>query len=335
MDDKVTIAIASYNNALYIERCVNSVMNQTYSNLEIIIVDDGSKDDTLHRVEKYKSDERVRVFTQENSGLSSVRQCGLDYSKGVFICFIDADDYLLPNYVMQMVIKLQNDNSDVCVCSTRFENEKGYELPVESGKYKCLTSEVPLITTPKELNEPEQYGVNRLYLSDSWNKMYRVSSIRKTGVTFHMPKGLNGSDSLFNMLLSLHALRYSTVEEVGYAHVIYKKSAAHRKNKNLNATFKNIISDMINESKKLNIWEEMMMRISTIWYMSQVAIFYDEEVNLNQLLKSQKKYAKENGLLPCCVKMAASKGQYIYFCLLKYFPFLVPYYFRIRKIMDR
>ena len=204
MNVLVTVAIASYNNAPYIKRCIESVLAQTYQNLEILIVDDGSKDNSLEIVEKYKDDSRVRIVSKENGGLSTVRQFSIDHAKGEFVCFIDADDYLQDNYVEVMLKKLLADNSDVCVCSTRFENKDSSYIENASLFWKNIDSLTPYRSTPSFLSGIDGHEYNNLHLSDSWNKMYRLSSIRNSGVKFCMPKELNGSDSLFNLLLALH-----------------------------------------------------------------------------------------------------------------------------------
>ena len=198
MNELVTLAIASYNNAKYIERCVKSVIAQTYSNLEILLVDDGSTDDSLQRVEKYKSEGRLRVITKENGGLSSVRQVSLDEAKGDYICFIDADDYILENYVSEMLSQINKDGSNICISSTRFEDEKGSVNYSDTSFFRIPKNKIPLDCSDEVLlNNPSQV-IKDLHLSDSWNKMYSTSFLRDTNVSFSMPKGLNGTDSSFN-----------------------------------------------------------------------------------------------------------------------------------------
>ena len=147
MDSIVTVAIASYNNASYIERCVLSVINQSYINLDIVIVDDGSKDDTQLRIKKYLLDNRIRFVTKDNGGLSSVRQMGLDLAFGDYICFIDSDDYIAPSYIQTMLSKMQKDKSDICVCSTRFEDIDGNYLPKETSLLSCRDSVNPIVVS--------------------------------------------------------------------------------------------------------------------------------------------------------------------------------------------
>lgn len=274
MDILVTVAVASYNNASYIERCIDSVISQTHPSLEILVIDDGSKDDTLSRIEKYKKDERVIIEQKENGGLSTVRQMALEQAKGEYICFIDADDYLAPSYVERMLNKLIEDKSDICVCSSVFFTEGGERL--ERSSFICKETLKPIKTTPSQLTISNNLDVENLYLSDSWNKLYKTEVLRSFGVSFRVPKGLNGTDTLFNRLVALHAPSYSAIKDELYIHVIYSKSAVHRKKKDLYFTYRLITQESIKESRKLGIYEEVNSFIETKYAVSLFDVLVDE-----------------------------------------------------------
>lgn len=266
MVNLVTIAIASYNNAPYIERCIDSVIAQTYSNLEILIVDDGSKDDSLAKIEKYKADERVRVMSKENGGLSSVRQMALENATGQYISFIDADDYLSPTYVERLLNKLLVDNSDICLCSTRFEDMEGNYLPKESKELSCVETKSPITVTTEALSDPNEHLTDQFYLSDSWDKMYKMSFLRKSGVIFNMPKGYNGSDMVFNRRLALYCPVYSKIGTEEYIHVIYKSSAVHRKKKDLLKTYSFVTEQMLGDINNMGNEAQLKGRITVFYY---------------------------------------------------------------------
>ena len=95
----ISVIIPVYNVEKYLSRCIESVLNQTYRNLEIIIVDDGSTDDSLNICRRYeKKDKRIKVIHQDNGGLSSARNKGLMNSTGEYISFVDSDDWLHPDF---------------------------------------------------------------------------------------------------------------------------------------------------------------------------------------------------------------------------------------------
>lgn len=100
MNPLVSVIIPVYNVEKYLRRCLNSVIDQEYKNIEIILVNDGSTDNSLEMAISYKEkDKRIKVFSQENQGLSAARNTGLDKSQGEYIIFIDSDDYVSKDYV--------------------------------------------------------------------------------------------------------------------------------------------------------------------------------------------------------------------------------------------
>ena len=330
----ITIAIASCNNGKYIERSIDSVINQTYKELEILIVDDGSTDDTMQRIKKYQSDSRVKIISKENGGLSSVRQLSLELANGDYISFIDADDYLVSTFVEKMLGKLMSDNSDVCVCSTRFVDEEGHLDERKSRVMSCVDSVEPISTT----NWFKNYkGISKkIHLSDSWNKMYSVSILRKSGVTFDMPKGLNGTDTVFNRKLVLHCPTYSTLKDELYVHVIYKLSAVHRKNKDLLSSFMLITEKLKKEADKMN-YEPSQMQWLTIYYYGCLFRAYNdvykESVNVkndfNSLFKKHITFIDRINLVPLKKGQIDSLTRKVFAYILIYCHYLLPIYIRV------
>lgn len=345
MNILVTIAIASYNNSLFIERCVDSVINQTYHQLEIIIVDDGSTDNTLDRIEKYKSDIRVKIVRKENGGLSSVRQMSLDIATGDYICFIDADDYLEKTYVEKMLSKLLADKSQVCVCSTKFVDQKGFLLRSETQTFSCYDSSQPIIASPEKLTISNNPELKQLHLSDSWNKMYGVPFLKKTGVRFSMPKGMNGTDTLFNRLLFLHKPVYSTIKEECYVHVIYSSSAVHRKKKDLLGSFMIINEKMIEECENLNIRSQLDIYLTLKLYSGlHVACidFYNEEngyfntvAEFRKMRVLHKKYMLDHNMYNVNITDIEPNILKIFVFVFSYLIYLVPTFLWFGKLYGR
>ena len=105
MDPTVSVIIPVYNMESYLERCLDSVLNNTYRNLEVICVDDGSTDGSLQILRRYEqTDKRIVVITKENGGVSSARNTGLDHASGNFVSFVDPDDLLHPQHYELMQI---------------------------------------------------------------------------------------------------------------------------------------------------------------------------------------------------------------------------------------
>ena len=121
--DLITIVIPVYKVEKYLEKSINSVINQTYQNLEIILVDDGSPDNCPQICEKYaKKDNRIKVIHKENGGLSDARNAGIDIAKGKYITFIDSDDYVTDDYVEYMYNLIKQYNTKMSTCETQVVN---------------------------------------------------------------------------------------------------------------------------------------------------------------------------------------------------------------------
>ena len=101
MEPLISIVIPAYNVEKYIDRCIKSVLDQTYNNLQIIIVNDGSTDSTLEKCQKYR-DHRIEVYSKQNGGLSDARNYGIQFAEGKYIAFVDSDDWLAKTMISEL-----------------------------------------------------------------------------------------------------------------------------------------------------------------------------------------------------------------------------------------
>ena len=116
----VSVIVPVYNVEKYIHRCVDSILGQTFSDLELIRVDDGSPDNCPSICDEYAAkDNRVRVIHQENRGLSAARNAGLDVMAGEFVSFVDSDDWLEDSFLEVMLKHIWNEESDIAMCGVR------------------------------------------------------------------------------------------------------------------------------------------------------------------------------------------------------------------------
>ena len=116
----ISVIIPVYNVEKYISQCLDSVCNQTYSDLEIVLVDDGSTDDSGEICDKYAcQDKRIHVIHQENSGAAAAKNAGLQVASGEYISFVDSDDFLEPNAYRYMIQVMQTQGADIVQCSYR------------------------------------------------------------------------------------------------------------------------------------------------------------------------------------------------------------------------
>lgn len=124
--DKVTVVVPVYNTEHQLERCVSSLITQTYLNLEIILVNDGSTDNSLSICNYFSQTyPNIKVFSTENHGPSHARNIGLTHATGDYICFCDADDWVERGYIEELIKNIEENQTDMSVCNW-FYNEKPY-----------------------------------------------------------------------------------------------------------------------------------------------------------------------------------------------------------------
>ena len=186
--DKVTIIIPVYNVQKYLEQSVNSVINQTYKNIEIILVDDGSKDDSGKMCDDFaKQDERIVVIHKTNGGLSDARNAGLEKATGKYIMFLDSDDFFELDAVEVMYKEIEEKDADYVIGNYINVNESGekWNRPVfDQEKFK-----------PFKLSIDNHFNSFFIMNSGVWNKIFRKEFIDKLSLKFEV--GLPAEDAIF------------------------------------------------------------------------------------------------------------------------------------------
>ncbi|HGY8149025.1 TPA: glycosyltransferase family 2 protein, partial [Escherichia coli] len=119
----VSIIIPAYNAQDWIERCLVSCLNQSYQNIEIIVINDGSTDNTANILEKFNVN-KLKIFHEKNSGVAIARRKGLDYSRGEYIFFLDSDDFINESALEILVTKIDNYNADVVIAQAKHLKKK-------------------------------------------------------------------------------------------------------------------------------------------------------------------------------------------------------------------
>lgn len=220
MNPLVTVAIAAYNVETYLRRGIQQVLNQTYENLEIILVDDGSTDKTAKMCDDIATeDSRIRVFHKENGGLGSARNVGIEQAKGKYLYFFDVDDFLEPNLIEENVKEAEEKQVDLIIFGffARIEGEQREEK---------ITLQEELISSNQQLKE--KYCSELLFIRHgngfAWNKFYRMSFLRKYGFKFGDQR--IQQDEPFNMQLYLKLERVYVSPKALYHYVIYSSGNA-------------------------------------------------------------------------------------------------------------
>lgn len=139
MSDLITIIINVYNGEKYLKKCLDSIINQTYKNLEILIINDGSTDRTLEICKSYK-DERIKIITTKNQGLSLSRNTGIDNAKGKYLYFIDADDFIELDTIEFLFNLNQKYNCTISTCKAMDIYDYNFKKEKRTEKVDIVTS---------------------------------------------------------------------------------------------------------------------------------------------------------------------------------------------------
>ena len=162
MEEKISIIIPVYNTEKYLRKCLNSIINQTYFNIEILIIDDGSKDGSSVIYNEFKNkDDRIKVICKENGGLSDARNVGIAHATGVYICFVDSDDYVEEKYIEAMYYQIKKNSADICCCGKIIEypNKKIYR----NNKKDFITDSVEALKFYLQKKEIDNSAVDKLF----------------------------------------------------------------------------------------------------------------------------------------------------------------------------
>ena len=147
MEELISVIVPIYKVQDYLDRCVQSIVNQTYKNLEIILVDDGSPDDCPRICDEWaKKDQRIKVIHKENGGLSDARNFGLDHATGDYIGFLDSDDKVFNNIYERLYLMIKENDSDMAMCSYLRSDEdlNNEELSIKTYNIKEIYDDIML-----------------------------------------------------------------------------------------------------------------------------------------------------------------------------------------------
>jgi glycosyltransferase involved in cell wall biosynthesis len=179
MDDLISIIVPIYNVERYMKSCIGSILSQTYKNIEIILVDDGSTDNSGSICDEYATiDKRIHIIHKENGGVSSARNAGLKVEQGKYVCFIDADDIVDKNYVIKLYEPFTNyTDNDISICECKIA---GTKTEIKGNK----VCDKNLTTNFKEFFSKLCLSNNEILLFSPCIKLYKSAIIKNKKIFF-------------------------------------------------------------------------------------------------------------------------------------------------------
>lgn len=207
MSVQISVIVPVYNAQDYLCRCIDSIINQIYTDLEVVLVDDGSKDNSAQICKEYeRKDHRVHFFHTENYGVTHARQIGIQKSKGTYVCFVDSDDYILPSYLLNLYNAIIKTNADISYAA----NSEG---EVDNCQYiKSLLRNTCDWGLPYKLYRKRLFNHDTLDISPSINV---------------------GEDLVANLRLCKNPLKIILIHCDGYVYFKNPESVTHTRNLSL------------------------------------------------------------------------------------------------------
>ncbi len=219
MNNLISIIIPVYNASKYLDKCITSILNQTYKNLEILLINDGSTDYSLDICNSYeKKDKRIKVINKKNEGVSKTRNVGIKHSTGDYLMFVDSDDYLHEKYIEKMYFYLKKHNLDLVTSSMTFVDEQYNLLKVYSYK-----NEDVLLS----FNDIFRDLVNTSYFNSVWKIIVSSNIIKENNIMFNENLKF-GEDLLFSYNLLKTVQDFGYLNFPGYYYLQNNSSATHK-----------------------------------------------------------------------------------------------------------
>lgn len=283
--DLISIIVPVYNAEKYITRCVQSILEQEYTNFELILIDDGSTDESSNILSRLsKSDDRILVLNQKNSGVSQARNNGLQHSSGAWIMFVDADDYIAPSALARMFSIAVKTSADIVAfeyytCKnaervpSKFLNDR--DIKIYSGDER--------INLIKSCIESRAYGNTQgpTNIGVPWAKLYRREVVSEDWFDIKLT---HMEDTIFNINVLMKAKRITYVPEALYFYVIHAESTVHRHHENFEPVAQRVTERLHEFAEKFHLEKELQLVIKYklfCLYYSCVKTQYFKAGNLN------------------------------------------------------
>ena len=226
---ELSVIIPVYNVQSELRTCLESVINQSYRNMEIIIIDDSSTDESAHIIEEYAAKCQLikPIFLQHNIGVGDVRNHGISLARGRYIGFVDGDDWIDMNFYQNLINSIKSNDSDIAVCGikTEYNNSQNYQLRYKYNSENCITGEYAL----KLLTKSENYGYFITPIVN--NKIYDADFLKNTDIYFNSARSFQ--DDFFSFFAILYSKRISLVIDTYYHYYQRQSSTTHTFSKRL------------------------------------------------------------------------------------------------------
>jgi glycosyltransferase EpsH len=250
----ISIIVPVYNSEKYLDKCIQSIINQTYSNFELILINDGSKDSSIEICKKYYSiDNRIIIIDKENEGVSVARNKGIERAKGDWISFVDSDDWIEVDTYEQILNSLENEELDIILwnCFINKINNEENNSCLRYNKTIFNKEEINILQRKFLCKGIKEYKPYVWGIGAPWCKLYSSRLIKNNKLMF-VPGLTRNEDGLFNLYAFEYSNKVMYIPTCYYHYRVLSNSLSHgRKNNIISDTEKNL-EELIRFYKKFN-----------------------------------------------------------------------------------
>lgn len=287
----VSVVVPIYNGEAYIRSCVRAIQKQTYRNLEVILVNDGSADNSKAVCEDaIKGDARFRLINQENGGTARARNTGMDSASGAYIIFLDVDDEYSPEMIEKMVCVMEKQQVDMVACGFRFKVE------ADGGKNKDYFNErswrASVYHGWEEIRQDYISIWDADMFSTVWNKLFRLETIRRYGMRFREGH-VYTEDRVFNRLFLSHTQSIAFIDRCFYNFIReHSGSTTEQYRETLFEIRDQEYKEFRQHFKELGIWDEEAREYTSREFIERVAGCIEHVFHAGPKLTKYEKYQK-------------------------------------------
>lgn len=315
--NKVSIVVPVYNSELTLDRCISSILKQTYKNIEIILIDDGSIDKSYLICKKYKNeDDRVILFKQTNKGVSSARNRALSMATGNYITFCDSDDWVESNWIEELIDVCINDKYNISVCGFKWL-DKVNNVKIDKLYDTQVFNQGLDINKFYKLRNADMFNV-------LWNKMFNLEIIRKNNIRFDEDLSL-GEDLIFILqYLEKCNTKISIINKCLYNYT-YKQgnNLASRYNRDLFNIYNRLFSQLYSTAKKVGVDFNIYNKEYYSNYFAALircldnTLSRENEENFITKLRYNNKIIKSNEFIKCLENVSLQEYNKLYVSVLR------------------
>ncbi len=299
MNGLISVIVPVYNVEKYLNRCVKSIINQSFKNIEIILVDDGSPDNCPKMCDEFaKEDSRIKVIHKKNAGLGMARNSGLDIAIGEYIAFVDSDDYLPINALEKMYDAAKENQADTVLGGYYREGKDGFKecyLPFSDVSYEGKEDIIDNVLV-NMLGSPREYYDDVMLKRSAWASLYSRKVIVDNKLAFHSEREFISEDVIFDLDYYPNANKVVLIKDLVYYYCSNGSSLTLSYNPERYKKYVILANEVEKRAKALNLSINDRLYRSFIGNVRTCIYSNSKYLKMNEAIKKNKEICNDDNL---------------------------------------